>query len=99
MRDDSTSHEIDQHWSNAGLHDMAPEHHDDSPATHMCVDDCFDNRAKIRSDENVRKSLDECRERAVLAGRCRELFCADFVWTALYWNRLYLRKISLRSRV
>ena len=56
MSDHPALHQVDQERCDSGLDDVSPEHDDDRPLVLRCEHDGLNHRAKVCSDENVRKT-------------------------------------------
>jgi hypothetical protein len=90
VRNDAALHEIDQHRCNAGLYDVAAEHHDDTALEAMRLDHRCCYRLEISGYENVGECTEKCGERRVVAGRRCKFFGANLVGPPLDWNRANL---------
>jgi hypothetical protein len=95
MRDDTSLHQVDDHWSYAGFYDVAAEHHDDAAPQPVRPHNCCCYRLEISSDENVRQRAQECGKGRVVPRRRRELLCSNLVRPPLDWNGADLRQIGL----
>jgi hypothetical protein len=69
MGDDAAFHQVDEKGSQASLYDVAPEHHDYTPAPSLCGRDGVNDFQEIPCDENVGKRFEERGETAIVSRR------------------------------
>ena len=98
MRNGPAMHEIDEHRSEPGLHDVTAQHNDDGALVARGVDDGGDDAAQIAGDEDVGERVEKCAEGTVVARRSGELVRAHLVWAAGDGHGSNVREVGLTRR-
>ena len=90
---------VGQHRRQPGLHDVSTEHENDGALAVRRLSDGIDDVAEVAGDEDVGQCREKGGERPIIAGRVRELFCADLVRAPSDRERADGAEVGLAGRV